>query len=73
MCHDAKERAKFGWKMNCGFKIDMKNLVNFHLRTKKPWKFALWLIDSFCLKNIMFQLKNYRGVMCADNEVWCEI
>ena len=45
----------------------------FNLRTKKPWKFALWLIDSFCLKNIMFQPKNYRGVMCADNEVWCEI
>ena len=35
MCHDTKERAKFGGKMNCGFKIDMKNLVNFHLRTKK--------------------------------------
>ena len=36
MCHDTKERAKFGGKMNCGFKIDMKNLVNFNLRTKKP-------------------------------------
>ena len=28
------------------------------------------LMGSFCLKNVMFQLENFRGIMCHDTEKW---
>ena len=31
------------------------------------------LMDSFCLKYIMFQLENFRGIMCHNTEGWCKI
>ena len=30
MCHDTKGVAKFKWKLTCGWKNDIRNLVNFH-------------------------------------------
>ena len=31
------------------------------------------LMSSFCSKHIMFQLKNFKGIMCHDTEGWCKI
>ena len=31
------------------------------------------LMGSFCPKHIMFQVENFRGIMCHDTEEWCKI
>ena len=31
------------------------------------------LMGSFCQKHLMFQLENFRGIMCHDTEGWCRI
>ena len=36
-----KSYAKFGEKLTCCFKIDMRNLSNFDLSTQKSQKFSL--------------------------------
>ena len=36
-----KNDAKFEEKLTCRFKIDMRNLTNFHPSTQKSQKFAL--------------------------------
>ena len=36
-----KNDAKFEEELTCHFKIDMRNLTNFELRTRKSQKFAL--------------------------------
>ena len=62
--------AKFEQKP-IGFKID-KNLVNFDRSTQKSPKFALW-IGPFCAKYIIFDLKEYWGVIFHDTEESCKI
>ena len=54
------------------FKIDMRNLTNFDLST---WKFQnnFPLIGSFWAKYILFELKEYRGVIFHDTEEWYKI
>ena len=47
-------------KLTCGFKYDMRNLVNFHPTTQKSEYFPL--TGSFCSKYIRFE-KKYRGVI----------
>ena len=116
-----KSDAKFKEKVTCGFKYDMRNLVNFFTqRFKSPkislrwaifvqsiwglnyevhwagmknlnilWLFGFkigWafiralknlknctLIGSICPKRIIFQLENFRRIMCYDTEGWCKI
>ena len=48
--------AKFKETLTCGFKHDMRNLVNFHPTTHKPKNFTL--MGYFCPKYMMFELKN---------------
>ena len=36
-----KNDPKFGEELTCCFKIDMRNLTNFELSTRKSQKFAL--------------------------------
>ena len=36
-----KNNAKFEEELTCQFKIDMRNLTNFDLSTRKSQKFAL--------------------------------
>ena len=55
-----KSDAKFKEKLTSGFKSDMKNLVNFHPTTQKP--------ESFCPKDVKFELKKYRAVIFHDTE-----
>ena len=63
--------AKFKEKLTCGFKYDMRNLVNFHQILQKSENF--FSMGSFCPKYIRFELKNYRGVIFHDNEQWCKM
>ena len=58
-------------KLTCGFKYDMRNLVNFHPTTQKSKNFTL--MGSFCPKYLRFELKKYRGVIFHDTEQWCKI
>ena len=37
------------------------------IRTLKSWKNCT-LMGSFCPKNIIFKLENFRGIMCHDTE-----
>ena len=61
-----KSDAKFNKKQTCGFKYDMKDLVNFHPSTQKSESFTS--IGYFCRKYMMFDLKKYRGVILHDTE-----
>ena len=43
--HDKlKSDAKFKEKLTCGFKYDMRNLVNFHPTTEKSGNFFQWAL-----------------------------
>ena len=58
-------------KLTLGSNNDMRSLVNFD-PTLESLKICS-LIGSFWSKYIMFELKNYRGVMCHHTEGWCDI
>ena len=62
-----KSDAKFKEKLTCGFKYDMKDLVNFHPTTQNSER------SYFCPKCMRFKLKKYRGVIFHDTEQWCKI
>ena len=66
-----KSDAKFKEKLICGFKYDMRNLVNFHPTTQKSENFTL--MGYFCPKYMRFELKNYRGAIFHDIEQECKI
>ena len=53
--------SKMAWGIWWTFNGALKNLKN------------CTFMDSFCPKNIMFQLENFRGIMCYDTEKWCKI
>ena len=57
-----KGDAKFKEKLPCGFKHDMRNLVNFHPTTQKSGYI------SKTPKYIRFELKKYKGVIFHDTE-----
>ena len=61
-----KSDAKFKEKLTCGFKYDMKDLVNFHPTTQKSKNFTS--MGYFCPKYMRFELKKYRGVIFHDTE-----
>ena len=61
-----KSDAKFKEKLTCGFKHDMRNLVNFYPTIQKSENFTL--MGSFCPKYMRFELKKYRGVMFHDTK-----
>ena len=52
--HDTEK----GWKLNCGFKYDLKNLVKFHTATQKSEIFTS--MGSFWRKYIKFELKKIQ-------------
>ena len=51
-----KNDARFKEKLTCGFKYDMRNLVNFLPTTKKSENFTS--MGYLCPKNMRFELKN---------------
>ena len=56
-----KSDAKFLKKLTCGFKYDMRNLVNFHPTIQKPEMF--FLMECFWQKCARFELRIYIGVI----------
>ena len=66
-----KSDAKFKDKLTCGFKYDIRNLVNFHPTTQKAENFTSK--SYFCPKCRRFELKIYRGVIFDDTEQWFKI
>ena len=58
-----KSDAKFKEKLTCGFKYDMRNLVNFHPNTQK----------SLLPKYTRSELQKYRGVIFHETEQRCKI
>ena len=61
-----KSGAKFKEKLTCGFKYDLRNLVNFYPTTRKSENVTSK--GSFCPKYIRFELKKYRGVIFHGTE-----
>ena len=51
-----KSDAMFKEKLACGFKYDMRNLVNFNPTTQKSKNFTS--MGCFCPKYMRFELKN---------------
>ena len=66
-----KSDAKFKEKLTCGFKFDMRNLVNFHPITKKSKYF--FLMCTFCPKYTRLEFQKYKGVIFHDTEHWCKV
>ena len=66
-----KRDAKFKEELTCGFKYDMRNLVDFHPTTQKYENFIL--MDFFCPNCMRFELKKYRDLIFHDTEWWCKI
>ena len=62
---ELKIDAKFEGKMTCAFKNDMRNLANFHQSMFESLKIGT-LMGSFYLKQKMYELKIYRGVLCHE-------
>ena len=60
-----KSDEKFKEKLICGFKYDMRNLVNFHPTTQKSKNFTP---KGYCPKYMRLELKKYRGVIFHDNK-----
>ena len=63
--------TKFKEKLTCGFKYDMRNLVNFQPTTQKSENFTS--MGYFCPKYMRLELKRYRGVVFHNTEQWCKI
>ena len=59
--------ATFEGKLTYAFKNDMRNLASFHQSMFGSLKIGT-LMGSFYPKQKMYELKNYRGVFCHDNE-----
>ena len=53
-----KSDAKFKEELTCGFKYEMRNLVNFHPTTQKSKNFTL--IGYFCPKYMRFELEKIQ-------------
>ena len=59
--------VKFEGKLTCAFKIDMRNLANFHQRIFESLKIGTF-IGLFYPKKKIYEVNIYRGVMCHHNE-----
>ena len=66
-----KNDRKMLKELTCRFKIDMRNLTNFDLSTRKSKK-CIVLIGTLWPKYILLELQKYRGVICHDTEEFCK-
>ena len=55
----------------CGLKSGMRNWLNFYWSTQKSENGTM--MGCFCPKHTLFQLENFRGIMCHDTEGCCEV
>ena len=67
-----KSDAKFKEKLTCGFKYDMRNLVNFHPTTQKSKNYTS--MGYFCPNYMIFELKNtkYLSFMTLNSDAKSE-
>ena len=64
-----KSNANFKEKLTCGFKYDMRNLVNFHPTTQKPENFFSYKNtedrrsspEVFCKKGVLRNFTKFTG------------
>ena len=61
--------SKIEEKLTCGLEMTWE-IWQIFTRTLGSLKIGT-LMASFCLKLKIYELKIYRGVMCYDNEEWC--
>ena len=61
-----KSDTKFKEKLTCGFKYDIRSLMNFHPTPQNSEKF--FLMGSFSPKYTRFELQKYGGVIFYDSE-----
>ena len=59
--------ATFVGKLSCAFKIDTRNLANFHQSMFESVKIGT-LVGSFYPNYKVYELKIYRGNFCQGNE-----
>ena len=67
-----KNDANFEEELTCRFKIDMGNLMNFLIQALKCLE-NFHFKGFFWTKYILFELKQYRGVIFHDTKEWCKI
>ena len=74
------QRSYIPWKLSVMYNLKKNWLVIWKM-TRGIWKIFTRAYESlkfetlmacFCLKLNMYDLKNYRRVMCHDNEDWCK-
>ena len=65
-----KSDAKFEEKLTCRLENDMRNLANFHQSTQSV-KIGT-LMESFCIKSKMYELRIYRKDMAMKNDTKIE-
>ena len=58
--------VKFEKTLPCDFKNGIRNWVNLHGNTQSLKNCIL--MGSFCQKHLMFQLENFREIMCYNTE-----
>ena len=64
-----KSDARFEEKLTLGSKNDMRNLVNFNGSKSEVASLKICtLMCYFCGKYVMFEPKQYRGIMCDSTE-----
>ena len=61
-----KKYAKFKENLTCGFKRNIKNLVNFQPTTQNYENF-FWIAYR-CLKYARFEVKKYRKIIFRNTE-----
>ena len=71
MFHDTQDWYKVWKKTDWCFEIWHKKFGKFSPEHLKVSKLGPWA--SFCQKLKMYELENYKGVMCLGSEEWCKI
>ena len=56
----ARYRGVVPWKMSCGFKNDISNLVNFHTSSWNKLKLILKLISNYLKEHIFWTKEVYQ-------------
>ena len=72
ICHDHEEWCKIGGGIDLSFQNWDAEYDKFWPGHSKISKICT-LMGSFWSKYIMFELKNYRGVIFDGTEDWCKI
>ena len=72
MCYDTERWCKIKGKLTCGLKNDTRNLVNFHVSSRKSWNFHFeWIPLSEAYKDLDEKVqKGYFSYHERVSKVW---